>query len=158
MTDLMATLADHILGPAHVGFIVPDLEKAVADACAVYGIAPERVHYHPERGTEGPTLFAFFNVAGLEFEYIEPREDHFRELLFTMPSGGGGINHVAWRVRDMDGALERLHSRGIVPGHVTPDGVVSFGGKKMVYLDPATTGGLVIELIELPESRMADKA
>jgi hypothetical protein len=31
---------------------------------------------------------------------------------------------------------------------VTPDGVVRIGEKKMVYLDPDTTGGLVIELIE----------
>ena len=60
---------------------------------------------------------------------------------------------MAWRVRDIEGALQRLHEQGIAPGHVTPDGVVSFGGKKMVYLDPATTGGLVIELIEYAETQ-----
>ncbi|CAA0080242.1 Uncharacterised protein [Halioglobus japonicus] len=151
MTAIAAVLADHILGPAHVGFIVPDLEKAVANACAVYGIAPDAVDYQPERGEEAPTLFAFFSVGGLAFEYIEPRDEHFRKLLFEMPSGSAGINHVAWRVRDIEGALQRLHERGIEPGHVTPDGVVSFGCKKMVYLDPATTGGLVIELIEYAE-------
>ncbi len=155
MTDLAAALADHILGPAHVGFIVADLQQAVADACAVYGIDPQAVRYQPERGEEAPTLFAFFSVGGLEFEYIEPRDNHFRKLLFGMSSGSAGINHVAWRVRDIEGALARLAAQGVQPGHVTPHGVVSFGGRKMVYLDPATTGGLVIELIEYP---MGDSA
>ena len=65
-----------------------------------------------------------------------------------MPSGGAGINHVAWRVKDIDEAVACLAVEGIFPGHVTPDGVVRIGEKKMVYLDPDTTGGLVIELIE----------
>ena len=68
-----------------------------------------------------------------------------------MPSGGAGINHVAWRVRDIEGAVARLAGQGIYPGHVTPGGIVAIGAKKMVYLDPATTGGLVIELIQYPQ-------
>ncbi|MFT6287754.1 MAG: catechol 2,3-dioxygenase-like lactoylglutathione lyase family enzyme [Alcanivorax sp.] len=67
-----------------------------------------------------------------------------------MPSGGAGINHVAWRVSDIEAALVSLLARGIRPGHVTPDGVVTIGKKKMVYLDPDTTDGLIIELIEYP--------
>ncbi len=67
-----------------------------------------------------------------------------------MPSGGAGINHVAWRVDDIDAAVALLAERGVRPGHVTPGGVMTIGPKKMVYLDPATTGGLVIELIEYP--------
>ena len=67
-----------------------------------------------------------------------------------MPSGSAGINHMAWRVDDINAAVRLLASCNIHPGHVTPEGVVAIGAKKMVYLDPATTGGLVIELIEYP--------
>lgn len=150
MTEALDLLADHILGPAHVGFIVEELDGAIAEACRVYGVDPVTVSYQPEGDVEAPTRFAFFSVGGLDFEYIEPRDAYFRELLLSMPSGGGGINHVAWRVRDIEGAVALLATHDIVPGHVTPEGVISFGGKKMVYLDPATTGGLVIELIEYP--------
>ena len=120
----------------------------MTEACRVYGVQAEAVRYQPEGDEPAPTRFAFFHLGGLEFEYIQPCSEEFRAQLLSMPSGGGGINHVAWRVRDIEGALALLAARGITPGHVTPGGVVSFAGRKMVYLDPATTGGLVIELIE----------
>ena len=106
----------------------------------------------PEPGEETPTRFAFFTVGDLEFELIEPRSPEFRQKLLSMPSGGAGINHVAWRVKDIESAVARLAEEGIEPGHVTPQGIVEIGDKKMVYLDPETTGGLVIELIEYPSN------
>ena len=148
MTELREVLKDHILGVAHVGFVVADLGVAVADARRVYGLGPDDFSYQPAPGEEAQTRFAFFRVGELEFELIEPRSEHFRALLLNMPSGGAGINHVAWRVVDIDGAVALLARQGVFPGHVTPDGVINIGPKKMVYLDPATTGGLVIELIE----------
>ena len=149
-------LKDHILGVAHVGFVVPDLDVAVTNARRVYGLASDDITYVPAAGEETPgvevlTRFAFYTVGDLEFELIEPCSEHFRQLLLDMPSGGAGINHVAWRVDDIQAAVALLAVHDIHPGHVTPDGVVAIGSKKMVYLDPATTGGLVIELIEFVE-------
>ena len=46
--------------------------------------------------------------------------------------------------------VDLLAERDIRPGHVTPDGIIAIGPRKMVYLDPATTGGQVIELIQYP--------
>ncbi|MEH6568270.1 MAG: VOC family protein [Halioglobus sp.] len=155
MTDPRAVLADYIEGVAHVGFIVSDIAEAVAQAKKVYGLKAEDILYLPEPGEDAETRFAFFSVAGLEFELIEPCSREFRDKLLSMPSGGGGINHLAWRVRDIDAALACLAEYGIKPGHVTPEGVVNIGSKKMVYLDPDTTDGLVIELIEYPAQENA---
>ncbi len=152
MPDPHGLLKDNILGVAHVGFVVPDLESAVEEARRVYGLAASAVRYVPETGEEAPTRFAFFTVGDLEFELIEPRSPEFRQKLLSMPSGGAGINHVAWRVKDIESAVARLAEEGIEPGHVTPQGIVEIGDKKMVYLDPETTGGLVIELIEYPSN------
>lgn len=151
MPEIHKLLKDHILGPAHVGFVVPSLDEAVANALRVYGLREEDVSYQPPPGEEALSRFAFFSVGGLEFELIEPCSEYFQNMLLAMPSGGAGINHMAWRVDDIDAAVLLLASRGILPGHVTPEGVVTIGEKKMVYLDPATTGGLMIELIEYPE-------
>lgn len=150
MTDLQGVLKDHILGVAHVGFVVASIDQGIANAVTVYGIAPQDVRYEPPPGVAAPTRFAFFRVGDLEFELIEPLVEPFRQMLLEMPSGGAGINHVAWRVDDIDAAVALLALRGVRPGHVTPGGVMTIGPKKMVYLDPATTGGLVIELIEYP--------
>ena len=152
MNNLSTVLQDYILEPAHVGFVVEDLGAAVAEVVRVYGIDPGSVEYQPAPGEAADTRFAFFRVAGQLFEYIEPVADEFKRLLLDSASGGGGINHLAWNVRDLPGALERLKEQGIVPGHVTPAGMVTMGKRRMVYLDPATTGGLLIELLETLES------
>ena len=148
MDKFSSYLKDYILGPAHVGFVVEDLEAALADARRFYGVSKSDISRLPAPGEEAETRFAFFEVGGLQFEYIQPCSDAFRAQLLSPPSGGGGINHLAWRVRDIHGAVEALSREGIVPGYVTPDGVVSLGRKLMVYLDPESTGGLLVELIE----------
>ena len=153
MTNLRMVLADYIEGVAHVGFIVDDLSDAVEQVCRVYGLVQEDIRYVPEPGEEAATRFAFYTVGGMEFELIEPVSEEFRNTLFSTPSGSAGINHMAWRVRDIEGALACLLERGIKPGHVTPQGIVTIGPKKMVYLDPATTGGLIIELLEYPDPK-----
>jgi methylmalonyl-CoA/ethylmalonyl-CoA epimerase len=150
MSDVRAVLADYIEGVAHVGFVVPDLAEAVAQARRVYGLAEEDFRYVPEPGEEAATRFAFYSVGDLEFELIEPVSEEFRNILLATPSGGAGINHVAWRVVNIEAAVACLLEHGVKPGHVTPSGVVTIGAKKMVYLDPDTTGGLVIELLEYP--------
>jgi catechol 2,3-dioxygenase-like lactoylglutathione lyase family enzyme len=154
--SIAAFLKDYIVDSVHVGFVVPNLDEAVANARRVYGLDEQAFRYEPPPGVEAPTRFAFFTVGGLEFEYIEPTAEPFRKMLLDAPSGGAGINHVAWQVSDIDGAVAALAERGIRPGHVTPGGVISIGPKRMVYLDPATTGGLVIELLEYPEDSKGD--
>lgn len=105
----------------------------------------------PEAGVDSPSRFAFFSVAGTEFELIEACDPDLKALIETYPSGAGGINHTAWRVRELDKVMSLLADKGIVPGHVTPAGPVTFGNKTLVYLDPKTTGGHLIELIEIAE-------
>lgn len=145
----MHCLKDFIIGLGHVGHIVADLDAALADFKRVYGVEDTDIRI-PENplGTEIMTRFAFVNVAGTEFELIEPVSDYFKDILFTMPSGLAGINHVAYWVNDIEAALLALKQQGVAPGHVTPKGAVDIGDKKICYLDPHTTGGLVIELME----------
>ena len=148
MSTVKSLLKDYIVDLKHVGHIVPDLNQAVAEFKRIYGVTDNDIHIEPPEGVETPTRFAFIDVAGTEFELIEPIAEPFLHLK-DMPCGLGGINHVAWLVRDIDDAVALLAEKGIKPGHVTPDGVLNLGMKKMVYLDPTTTGGCLIELIEI---------
>lgn len=147
---IVKVLADHIMGLQHVGHVVRDLDAAVAAFCRLYGLTPSSVRYVPDMvDSDTPTRFAFVSVADTEFELIEPLSESFREILFGSQSGGAGINHVAWRVRDLDACLELLAELGIGPGHVTPDGPVAFKNRRLVYLDPSDCDGLLVELIEI---------
>ena len=141
-------LADHIIGLRHVGHVVADLEATIDEFRRLYGLGEDAVTRVPDPGPTVLARFAFVRVGATEFELVEPVADDQRALLFGVPSGGGGINHVAWEVRDLDVALARLANAGIRPGHVTPDGPVQTPASRIVYLDPATTGGLLVELVE----------
>ncbi|KXI30434.1 VOC family protein [Paraglaciecola hydrolytica] len=157
MNGIKQSLAEHIIGFQHVGHIVADLAASIAAFKNLYGISDDNIKVIPPfTQTENvPTRFALIQVQDTEFELIEPISEHFKQLLVTPgASGSAGINHVAWRVKDIDGAMIILAKNGIKAGHVTPNGVItmtktSSTAKKMVYLDPATTGGILIELIEV---------
>ena len=157
MTSTPQILSDHILGFVHVGHIVADLAASIADFQRLYGVSAADILVLPpfEQTDNVPARFALIKVKDMEFELIQPISAHFKQLLLTPgASGSAGINHVAWQVKDIEGAMQLLASHGIKPGHVTPDGVItmtktSTSAKKMVYLDPATTGGLLVELIEV---------
>jgi catechol 2,3-dioxygenase-like lactoylglutathione lyase family enzyme len=149
MSTVKRVLKDYIIGLAHVGYIVEDMDKALANFKRVYGVTDSDIRIPADPPGELQTKFAFVVVHDTEFELIEPVSGYFKKLLFEMPSGLAGINHVAYQVSDIEAAAATLAQLGIRAGHVTPNGVVDFGPKKLIYLDPADTGGLVIELIEL---------
>lgn len=144
-------LQPHLKGLLHVGYIVDDLEQALAEWQQLYGAAMTDIRRIPEVPENSPTLFALFTIAGQEFELIQPVAEPFLSLLNPSPKGGAGINHIAWCVNDIETLLSKLNNIGVQAGHVTPDGVVNFGHKKILYLDPATTNGQLIELVEITE-------
>ena len=147
---IVKALKDYIIGLQHVGHIVRDLDAAVASFCRLYGLDENAVRRVPDAPNEDvPTLFAFVDIAGTEFELIQPQSAAAKKELLASASGGGGINHVAWRVSDIDACAELLAGQQIWPGHVTPDGVVDTGRSKILYLDPGDTDGILIELVEL---------
>ena len=59
-----------------------------------------------------------------------------------------GITHFALEVSDIDQVVDRMAAKGVGLGYITPDGVFDTGSKKIAYLDPAATGGHLIELVE----------
>ena len=146
--QISSSLSAYIIGLRHVGFLVEDLSTAVAETCALYGVSEDSVRYEPPAGVETATRFAFIKVADAEFEFIEAIAEPFTSLLGNSEKGQGGINHLAWTVSDIDAAMAVLAEQGVRPGHVTPDGVMSFPSKKLVYLNPEDCGGLLVELVE----------
>jgi len=144
-----------LLGLQHVGFVVDDLDQALTQWQRLYGLDPASIRRLPPAGadlSQVPARFALFSLAGQEIELIEPRGEPYLGLMRALKSGQAGINHLAWRVSDIEAALNTLAKLGVTPGYVTPAGTVQFGNKKLVYLDPATTDGHLIELIEIADA------
>ena len=59
---------------------------------------------------------------------------------------GPGIHHVCFAVDDLDGALERCRAAGLRLIDETPR--VGAEGKRIAFLHPGATGGVLVELSE----------
>lgn len=61
---------------------------------------------------------------------------------------GAGLYHICFEVEDIDGALTELKSKGVKLRDETPR--TGHGGARIAFLDPQSTGNVLIELAELP--------
>jgi methylmalonyl-CoA/ethylmalonyl-CoA epimerase len=60
---------------------------------------------------------------------------------------GPGIHHICFAVADLDGALARCRSAGYRLIDETPR--IGAEGKRIAFLHPGSTGGVLIELTEI---------
>jgi methylmalonyl-CoA epimerase len=65
-----------------------------------------------------------------------------------MSDKGAGLYHICFEVEDIDGALAELKAKGVKLRDETPR--IGHGGARIAFLDPASTGNVLIELAELP--------
>jgi len=149
--NLNDVLGQYIVGLAHVGYVVTDLKASIRDYQKIYGLDDSCVEIIPPFDSDETPLtrFAFININGTTMELIEPIQEPYLSQLQAQPCAGGGLNHLAWYVSDIEASLSALKRQGISPGYVTPDGIVDLGTKKMVYLNPDDCHQHLIELIEL---------
>ena len=61
---------------------------------------------------------------------------------------GPGLFHICFEVENIDAALDELRAKGIKLRDETPR--IGHGGARIAFLDPASTGNVLIELAELP--------
>ena len=64
---------------------------------------------------------------------------------------GKGVHHVAYRVDDLDVALEELKEQGIRTLEHTLR--INKHGRRLIYLNPADTEGTIIEYCDYPEEK-----
>jgi methylmalonyl-CoA epimerase len=60
---------------------------------------------------------------------------------------GTGLFHICFEVEDIDGALAELKAKGVKLRDETPR--IGHGGARIAFIDPASTGNVLIELAEL---------
>ncbi|MBV9250552.1 MAG: methylmalonyl-CoA epimerase [Acetobacteraceae bacterium] len=108
------------------------------------------------------------NVFGIDMEYEEqigrtklamlPVGETYIELLEGQGSDSGvtkwinekgtGLYHICFEVEDIDSALAELKQKGVKLQDETPR--IGHAGARIAFLDPASTGNLLIELAEFP--------
>ena len=121
----------------HVGVAVPDLEAAMAVWNGLLGQKPELEEVETQK------VRTAIYPCGIEL--IAPTGDSGPISKF-LATRGDGIHHVTIRVADIDAHLRRLKDAGVrlINEEATPGA----GGCRVVFIHPAATGGVLLELAE----------
>jgi len=129
----------------HIGYVVEGLPQAINSFKRLFDLQDSNFLVFPPYDQPADTCFAFFTEGGATFELIHPISEHFKNILFA---SGKGINHICFTVDNIEEAVKDMQEKGARPGHVTPKGIIQMPSQKMIYFDPETTGGFLIEFIE----------
>jgi methylmalonyl-CoA/ethylmalonyl-CoA epimerase len=124
---------------AHVGVAVSDLEAALAFYRDVLGLAP-----HPPEHLDGATIVSLpFGESAIEL--LSPSDPNGPIAKF-LARRGPGIHHICYRVPDLDASLAACRRAGYRLIDDAPR--LGAGGRRIAFLHPKTTSGILLELTE----------
>jgi len=98
-----------------------------------------------ETVAEQKVTTGFFPVGESEIELLESTAPDGPVAKF-IEKRGEGIQHVAFRVENIEEALEELKSKGIKLIDEKPR--IGAGGARIAFLHPKSTNGILVELCE----------
>lgn len=124
---------------AHIGIAVPSIRDALPFYRDVLGLAPGT----PEHA-DGATIVSL-HFGDVDVELLEPAEPSSPVAKF-LAKRGPGIHHICYRVADLDAALTRCRAAGYRLVDETPRH--GAGGRRIAFLHPKTTNGILLELTE----------
>lgn len=125
----------------HVGIAVESLEAALPVFEKLLGSAPLSVETVAEQGVR----VAVFPAGESRIELLEAVAPDSPVARFVQKRGAG-IHHLTLAVPNLAGALGKLEKDGIQPVDREPRSGAE--GRKIAFLHPKTTAGILIELIE----------
>ena len=130
-----------ILKIDHLGIAVNNMEGGRAFWSDVLGLAFEG----EEIVAEQKVKTAFFPVGESEVELLESTSPDGPVAKF-IEKRGQGFQHIAFRVPDIEAALEELKAKNIQLIDEKPR--LGAGGARIAFLHPKATGGILVELCE----------
>jgi len=125
----------------HIGVAVRNLDEATA-FYKTMGIEP----YHYEEVESQKVKVAFIKVGESNIELLEPTSDE-SPIAKYLEKKGEGIHHIAYRVENVQTALDALKADGAKLINEEPmDGA---HGMKVAFVHPKSVNGVLTELSQL---------
>lgn len=129
----------------HVAIVVPKIDAARPTWVDALGLVSGELEHVP-----GQKVNVLVLMAGSQrIELIEPASSDSPVVRF-LERTGGGLHHLAWRVRDLASALKHLSECGMQLIHNEPQ--AGAHGTRIAFIHPKSTGGVLCELVEEPAS------
>jgi methylmalonyl-CoA/ethylmalonyl-CoA epimerase len=126
----------------HIAIAVDSLRQSLELLRDTFGLEAE---YEEQIG---PTRLAMLPVGETYLELLEPQGPG-SGVGKWIAEKGTGLFHICFEVDDIDSALAELKAKGVNLRDETPR--IGHGGARIAFLDPRSTGNVLIELAELPQ-------
>lgn len=127
----------------HVAIAVPDLDESIHFWKDVMGLELDHIENVPSQKSE----VAFFPVGDSEIELVHPTDEDTGVSKF-LERRGPGIHHLCFEVDDIAEALIQMKEKGTRLINEEP---LELPGRKMAFVHPKSTGGVLIELYEITD-------
>ena len=126
----------------HIGVAVQSIEKSIPLFRDLLGIPLKKVY---ESDTI-KTKIAFFPLGDSTIELIEALDPSSPVAKFVQKRGEG-IHHICFGVENIEAALRHFEANGIELINKTPRRTEN--GDLIAFLNPKSTNGVLIELVEM---------
>jgi methylmalonyl-CoA/ethylmalonyl-CoA epimerase len=130
-----------VLKVDHIGIAVSNLEESLKLYTEILGM---KLH-GTETVEEQKVKVAFLPLGDTELELLESTDTDGPIAKF-IETKGQGMQHVAFRVENIEKALEELKENGIRLIDEKPR--YGAGGAKIAFLHPKSTNGVLVELCQ----------
>ena len=125
----------------HIGIAVKDLKKVGSLYSDAFGLKVSDEIDAPERKLR----IAFTEVTGVKLEFLMPTDKESVVAKF-IDKRGEGIHHICFEVSDIEKAISELRDKGVELVDEKPR--LGVEGDKIVFLQPKSTFGVLVELKE----------
>lgn len=126
----------------HIAVAVNDIRQSIDMMRDTFGLEME---YEEQIGS---IRLAMLPVGQTYIELLEGAEPT-DSVQTWIKQKGEGLFHICFEVEDIEGAITELKEKKVKLQ--TETWRHGHGGSKIIFLDPAATGNILIELAELPE-------
>jgi methylmalonyl-CoA/ethylmalonyl-CoA epimerase len=126
----------------HIAIVVDDIEAALGFWRDDLGLQLD----HVENVSAEKSIVAFLPLQDSEVELVKPTAEDTGVSRF-LKSRGPGLHHICFEVDDIDEMLIELRNKGVKL--INDQAVTGTGGKKIAFIHPQSTHGVLVELYEL---------
>ena len=130
----------------HIAIVVPDLEEGMSFWVDALGLSVKKTEEVPAQKVN----VAFLPVGESNIELLQPTDNESGVARY-LQKRGPGMHHICLEVDDIDETLLHLKKADIPLIDEQPQ--VSKDGKKLAFIHPKASNGVLVELYQLPESQ-----
>ena len=127
---------------SHIAIVVPELESSMKFWVETLGLPLSHVEHVPDQGVD----VAFLPAGESDVELLEPIDEESGVARY-LEKRGPGIHHICFEVDDIVATLNKLKENDVPLINEAP--TIGTGGKKIAFIHPKGTGGVLVELYEL---------